>query len=377
MKTSMEKKIALVLTGGGARGAYQAGVLKGIGEILKKHNRQNPLSIFSGTSAGAINTMGFASFMAQKKDPFVELEKLWSDLNNDVIYKTDAWSFIKNSYRWLRSLTLSGRGTDYRLLSLFDASPLSHFLKNVIDFEALNFAIENKDIRALTVAAVSYTTGRSKTFFQTNFDDIRPWFREKRCGIKEKITLEHVLASSSIPLLFPPIKVGDDYYGDGSLRDYTPLSAPIKMGADKLFVIGVRKKDSEESKLAQEIPTPGRVLSVVLNGILLDALDLDYERLSRINETITALEEKQKTNLKPVDVFMITPSRMISEIAEEETSSLKGTLRYFVKGLGDLKDSADFISYILFESSYTKKLIELGRKDALAQEEAFLNFLNK
>lgn len=366
-------EFALVLTGGGARGAYQAGVLKGLGEIFQKNNKENPLSIYSGTSAGAINIAGITSFLAQNKDPYAQLVKLWSELNNDIIYKTDTWSFIQNSYRWARSLTMSGRGSDYRLLSLFDASPLAEFLNEILDFDAIHKAIEKKDIKAITVAAVSYATGMSKTFFETSYD-ISPWQREKRVGVKEKLTLEHVLASSSIPMLFPPVKVGQEYYGDGSLRDYTPLSAPIKMGANKLFVVGVRKRNAIDSDMTMNIPTPGRVLSVVLNGILLDALDLDYERLMRINQTVSHFKDPLRNNLKPVDVFLITPSRKISEIAEEETSSLKGTLRYFVKGLGNLKDSADFISYILFESSYTNKLIELGKHDALSREKEILDF---
>lgn len=363
----------LVLTGGGARGAYQAGVLKGLGEIFQKHNKENPLSVYCGTSAGAINIAGITSFIAQKKDPYSELVRLWGALNNDVIYRTDTWSFVQNSYRWARSLTMLGRGTDYRLLSLFDASPLAAFLKENIDFDAIHNAVDEKTIKAISVAAVSYATGMSKTFYDTSLE-IEPWKREKRVGVKERITLDHILASSSIPMLFPPIKVGNEYYGDGSLRDYTPLSAPIKMGANKLFVVGVRKRNAIDDDLTTHIPTPGRVLSVVLNGILLDALDSDYERLMRINETVTQLKEPKTSGLKPVDVFLVTPSRKISEIAEEETSSLKGTLRYFVKGLGNLKDSADFISYILFESSYTNKLIELGRHDALNREEEIMQF---
>ena len=369
----MSDEYAVVLTGGGARGAYQAGVLKGLGEILEKHNLQNPFSVYSGTSAGAINVAGFTSFLGENKDAFSELTKLWSDLNNDVIYRTDTWSFIQNSYRWMRSLSLGGRGTDYRLLSLFDASPLHELLKENLNFEAIHQAIENKKIKALSVAAVSYGTGVSKTFYETNDPSISPWVREKRIGVKERLSLEHILASSSIPMLFPPVKVGDEYYGDGSLRDYSPLSAPIKLGANKLFVVGVRKRNDQD-ELSEHIPTPGRILSVVLNGILLDALDLDYERLTHINSTLNHLSGPADNGLRPIDVLMITPSRKISEIAEEETSSLKGTLRYFVKGLGNLKDSADLISYILFETRYIQKLIELGRGDAHLQEKEILEF---
>lgn len=369
----MSNEYALVLTGGGARGAYQAGVLKGLGEILQKHNRENPFSIYSGTSAGAINIAGFASFVAENKNAFDELTRLWGSLNNDVIYRTDTWSFIQNSYRWMRSLSLGGRGTDYRLLSLFDASPLHELLGKSLNLDAIHQAIDAKTIKALSVAAVSYGTGISKTFYETNDESIKPWVREKRIGIKEKLTLEHILASSSIPMLFPPVKVGNEFYGDGSLRDYSPLSAPIKLGANKLFVVGVRKRNSAE-EISDHIPTPGRILSVVLNGILLDALDLDYERLTRINSTLNNVSHPIENGLKAIDVLMITPSRKISEIAEEETSSLKGTLRYFVKGLGNLKDSADLISYILFESNYTQKLIELGRHDAHLQEDQILSF---
>jgi len=260
------------------------------------------------------------------------------------------------------------------MLSLHDTAPLRKFIKRKINFKAIN-ELSNKNFRALAVTAVNYSNGTSLTSY-IGSSDCKDWKREKRLGKRTELSVSHIMASSAIPIVFPPVLNEGCYYGDGSLRDYTPLSPAIKLGAEKLFVVGVRKRITDESEVCS-LPTPARVLSMILNGILLDAVDLDYERLTRINRTIQKLPAGEKSELKKIEIFMITPSKVLSELAESEFNALEKTIQLLIKGLGNLKDSADIISYILFDKKYTSKLFELGKDDFLAQKDEFLDFIKK
>lgn len=365
-------KTALVLTGGGARGAYQAGVIAALMELLTPYGMNSPFEVLTGTSAGAINAALYATALGKEKNPGDELTRVWSSLKNSDIYRTDALELTSNSLNWLSSLTL-GRGTPAkRSLSLLNTLPLRKLLKNNIDFNAIDNVMEQGLIKSFAISAINYETGLSRTFYMSK-DEVRPWKREKREGILAKITHEHIMASAAIPLLFPPVFVENCYYGDGSLRDYSPLSPAIKLGASKLFVIGVRKRHMSHSKKCN-VPSPGKIISMVLNGILLDAVDLDFERLQRINHTLGQVPGNRTDNLKKVETYLMTPSTLISEIAANEADQMERFLKYLLRGLGDFKDSADLISYILFQSPYTKKLIALGKQDVKDDQHNILKF---
>ncbi len=369
------KKCGLVLTGGGARGAYQAGAISATLEICHENNIPWPFKIISGISAGGINACLLASKLDQANllDISHEIREVWSNISSDMVYKTSTFSLTMNGVRWLKSLSSGSLGTGQKSLSLLDTAPLRELLKKHINFSRIDEVMKQGLVEALSMNMVNYSTGLSQAFFQT-YRDIQPWKRVKREGNLARFTHEHIMATSAIPLIFPPIKIDKVHYGDGSLRDYTPLSPPIKLGAEKLFIIGVRTRN--QISIPREYPpTPGKILSIILNGILLDALDSDLERLVRINKTVASLGPVNNTGLRPIETFVMTPSRMLSEIAFEENLVMPKTIQFLINGLGNAREASDLISYILFEAPYTRRLIELGRQDVFDKKAEVIEFL--
>ncbi|MBT3983724.1 MAG: patatin-like phospholipase family protein [Bacteriovoracaceae bacterium] len=367
--------MGLVLTGGGARGAYQAGALSALLEIAQPHFKSWPFPVITGTSAGAINASYIASEildrpMAQLADDLVEL---WSDIKTRNVFRSDPVSVAWNGVKWMKMLSAGGLFPSKRGFALFNATPLRMFLERHMDISKIERSIARGALRGIGITSVCYNSGVSRTFYQGS-SELKDWHRTQRHGERHKIGLQHIMASASIPIFFPPIKIGEKFYGDGSLRDYTPLSPAIKMGAEKLIVIGVRKsyKHVEEHLGA---PGPAKIFSLILNGLLLDSLDLDLERLHRINQTVGGLDSPADFKLKKVDTLVLCPSQDIGGIAERHFDELPVSLKYFINGLGKPEDTADLISYILFESGFTGDLIELGRKDVYAQKKKVLDYL--
>lgn len=369
----------LVLTGGGARGAYQAGALSGILRLCHDQKLKFPFQYIHGISAGSINGayLGSTIYQGDLKNIAENLEKLWCGLQTKEVINTNSLSLTLNGLKWAKSLSLGGIRDTRESLYLLDNSPLKEFLKKNIDMTGIEKSITQGHLKSLSMSMTSYSQALSRTYFQGD-DDIAPWKRVKREGIKiNQLTIDHVMASSAIPIVFPPVQIGDSWYGDGSLRDYTPLSPAIKMGAQKLLVIGVRKW--EQSHRSKKTPTPAKILGTILNGILLDGLDTDIERLNRINQTISLLREnnlQDKTPLKEVETFVVTPSKILSEYAKNKFNLLPKTIQYLINGIGGKADSSDLVSYILFESAYTSELFQLGLKDIQDQKKSILKFLN-
>lgn len=371
------KKMALTLTGGGARGSYQAGVVAGLLEICAEENRPFPFKIFVGTSAGAIN----ASYLASKIKTLNGLElgnsiySLWGDLTSSHIYKTGTLQLAGNTLKWARGLTGGGHFRGRKNLSLLDTSPLSEFLDNIIDFKQLNDSLLDGTIEGLAITALCYNNNTTTTFFQSS-TNAQPWKRKKRIGIENIITKSHIHASSAIPFLFPSIKLDSHYYGDGSVRNYAPLGPGIKLGAEKLFVVGVKRVPNENT-IFEGQPGPARIFGTLLNGLLMDALDLDFERLDRINKILSSTTNLAQENLKPIEYFTILPSEDLGLLAEKHIKLLPPMVRYLLKGLGSAKEVSEIASYILFESSYTKLLLNLGIKDVKSQKDKILEFFDK
>jgi NTE family protein len=373
---------ALVLSGGGARGAYQAGVLTAVGELALKLKVKHPFKVYTGVSAGAIN----AGFIASEAEDFYnatqKLAKMWSELHSDQVFKTDAITLGKIGLSWVGELSfggLSGQGQNHSR-SLLDTSPLADLIRSNIHFSEIQENINKDIIHSVAVTALDYKTSESITFIQSK-PETEMWTRARRKSKATDLQTEHIVSSSAIPLLFTPGQSEGHYFGDGCVRNQMTLSPAIHLGAKSLFVIGVRKSDTiegSEHEVGSDVPpSVARVVNVLLNSVLLDGIEVDIERLNRINEFLKQVpaEHHEKLNFRPIDYVWIHPSEDIGAIAASMSSRLPRVIRYLLKGLGPLEDAAEIISYLLFEPDFCKKLIEIGYHDGMAQEKQITEFL--
>jgi NTE family protein len=369
----------LVLSGGGARGAYQAGVLKAVAEIALKNKVKNPFQIISGVSAGSIN----AAFVACGADDFVGATKrlceLWSNLTSDQVFKTDAVSLGKIGLSWVGELSLGGLSSGGAARSLLDTTPLAQLVEREIDFQKIDQHIKAGNLNAIALTAIEYQTSETITFVQGRIDTPM-WRRARRHSEKVDLRPDHVLASGAIPILFTPVKVGERYFGDGCIRNQMPLSPALHLGSQSLFAIGVRQwKANEPGEVipATKAPSVARVANVLLNSVLLDGVETDLERLHKINAFLRLVPEEHHENLnfRAVPYVSVHPNEDIGAIAATMSSRLPRVVRYLLKGLGPLEEAAEIISYLLFEPKFCKTLIDLGYEDAYALQDRIANFL--
>jgi NTE family protein len=375
----MQRKTGLVLSGGGARGAYQVGVMAAVSDILKSSGIEFKFDYYSGVSAGAIN----ASFLASKSDDLhsgcSQLVNLWKDLKSEDVFYTDAVNLGKIGLKWMGELSLGALTGTTPGRALLDTSPLRGLLEANLDYQAIERNLKEKHYSALAITAVDYQTSNSITFVQGR-NDLPTWNKARKISEKADIRAEHILASSAIPLLFPPVQVDERWFGDGCVRNTHPCAPVIYMGAEKLMVIGVRQVGMsayEERVLKSTLsPSVARVINVLLNAVLLDGIELDIERLIRVNNFIAKVpaEHRKELTYKPVDYFWISPSADIGEMAARKSSRLPRVIRYLIKGLGSLEEASEIVSYLLFDPSFCGQLIELGYEDAKKQEEEIKRF---
>ena len=368
-------QLGIVLTGGGARGAYQAGALKAIYTICQEQGILDAFPILTGNSAGAINASLLATYSDDLESGIAKMQDLWENLQPEDIYRTDLVSFTQIGSRWLRELVSGSLIKEKHSTSLLDTAPLMQLLKREISPEQISRNIKQKRLRGLAITAFNYSTGNSETFFSGD-QTIQSWQRTKRLGIRADISTRHIMASAAIPLLFPPVEMNSCSYGDGSIRNYTPLSPAIKLGADRLIVIGVRKKGGELIERHRAATNAARILSILLNAVLMDAIDLDAERLHHLNEVQSMLEGKGSMPLKRVELIMLQPSQDIGKIAREEAKHLPKLLRYMLQGLGTHEETSDLMSYLFFDPSFTRRLFRLGFEDAMKDAERLRTLLN-
>jgi NTE family protein len=371
---------ALILPGAGARGAYQVGVLKAIARLLPRHAR-NPFSVIVGTSAGAINAAVLASRASNFNVAVGEMERVWANFEARQVYRVDNWTMLKSSLHWLAALVFGGLGVRNPAF-LLDNSPLRELLQRNIDFDHIQRAVDRGYLDALAVTASAYTSSRSVTFFQ-GAERLRPWARVRRVGRPEPITVEHLMASAAVPFVFSPVKLGGEYYGDGAMRQRAPLSPAVHLGADRMLVIGVRDEHPDQEPpegAGEEMPTLGHLAGYMLDTLFMDGLYADLERISRINAIIEQLPQESLTGpvsrLRVLDTLVIVPKEDLRSVAERHARELPRGIRLLLGGLGAMNQGGrQLISYLLFESGYTRELIDMGYQDAMEMEEDLRAFI--
>jgi NTE family protein len=373
----------LVLTGGGARAAYQVGVLKGIAAILPR-TVYNPFPIICGTSAGAINALSIAARAGPFRLRTSKLEAIWRNLRASDVYRTDALAVATNFFHMAASLLHSGYGIG-RPISLLDNTPLREMLENYVKFDYLETAIGNGELEAIAISAMSYASGQSVTFFQGQ-QSIHSWNRARRRGEKTELTIDHLMASTAIPSLFPAVQLQGGYFGDGAVRQLKPISPALHMGAEQLLIIGVSNNATLANKAPQleHSPSIAQIMGHMFNSAFIDAVESDLETLRSINRLASVIPQSLKdnngiTDLNAVEVLSISPSQSIDRIAEEHIHELPRSLKLFLKLIGATAQGGgtSAASYLLFEPGFSRKLIALGLSDALAQEDAIRDFFDQ
>lgn len=368
--------IALLLTGGGARAAYQVGVLKAIASNVSR-NHGIPFPILSGTSAGAINSTALACYASCFHLGVKKLEWVWKNFSTEQVYKCDTISVMSHLAKGMMRNAQAEYAT-FTPMSWFNNQPLRLLLNELLDLHRIDQNILSGYLKAISINASSYTSGDSVCFFQAK-KEIDEWHRARRRGQKTSINVEHLMASAAIPLVFPTVGFNHGYYGDGSIHQLAPLSPPIHLGAKKIFIIGMSKPEGKIPCLPMDrVPSAGGIAGHLLDTIFNEALNSDLERLTRINDTIAMLEkgERKKVGLKPIKTLQINPSEDFNKIALKHYDSMPFAIRSLLKmvGIND-KTESSIISYLLFEQSYCRELIELGYKDGMAQIDEIIDFL--
>lgn len=367
-----ESTNALLLTGGGARAAYQVGVLKAIASKLPR-NQKSPFKVICGTSAGAINAVSMACHASCFHLGVKKTEWVWKNFKTEQVY-VGTWSgvfgYILKNY--LSKFFKSGK---FRATSLLNNTPLEKLLSGLVDYKRIDRNILTGHLDAISVAASSYSDGDCIAFFQSSGSD--EWQRAKRKGVKTVLTTRHLMASSAIPLLFPSVKVGNGYYGDGAIHQLSPLSPAIHLGANKILIIGVEEAKQDKYYGESEFhPNAATITGHLLDTIFTDSLNADVERMQRINSTLNHTSE-DKTGLKKVESLLINPSRCFNKIAAQHYNSMPSAIRFLLRLIGITKKSESaLISYLMFEKPFTQELIKLGFEDGIDQIDDIMAFLD-
>lgn len=377
----MEKRIALILTGGGARAAYQVGVLKAIAEFLPRR-AHSPFPIICGTSAGALNAATLAVNAGNFSMGVQYLVNTWKNFHANQIYRTDVVGVFNNTVLWLAGLIFSAIGINkLSQVSLLDNSPLVGLLEEMLPCEKIQESIDAGLLHALSITASGYGSGQSVTFYQ-GVKQLVPWQRTGRVGVAMEINIQHLLASAALPFIFPATLIHREYFGDGSMRQIAPISAALHLGATRVLIIGVTVNGYTEHPDRADIhdyPSLARIAGHALNSIFLDSMEVDLERLKKINDLVAIMpdEMRERANLRHVDVLAVSPSQPIEKIAERYAAELPWTIRLLLRLIGARQHSGGtLVSYLLTERKFCRALIDLGYQDALKRRDEIMDFLD-
>jgi NTE family protein len=357
-------QLGLVLTGGGARSAYQVGVLKGIAELLRRGSAC-PFPIITGTSAGAVSAVALASDAAHFRRSVLAIERVWRDFRVHQVFKADAASMLKSGLHWFMAF-LTGGWLVQPPHALFDNAPLWELLRLHLHFDGIPRSVYKTHLHAIGISATCYGDADSVTFFAAGAA-AEPWHRVYRKGVRATLTLDHLMASLSIPFLFRPVLLNDAYYGDGAMRQTSPLSPAILLGATRLMIIGVNDPVPTGASPPTVEPTFSQMFGFMLDSLFMDTLNANLERINRYNES---------AEMRPIETLVLTPSQDVNEIARRHLKELPRALRTLLRALG-AHNSANslLLSYLLFERGFTRELIAMGCQDARTRADEIREFL--
>lgn len=368
--TSNGDDVALVLTGGGARAAYQVGFLK----CLAQNMPNARLSIITGVSAGAINAVYLASHQGTLTEAVDGLENLWGNLDPEKIYRVGTMPLLASMVRWALRLVSGGARAVPEPASVLDVTPLRELLEKALvtadgEVQGIEQNLASGRLKALALSTLKYSTGQTVTWVQGRA--FQAWERPRRLGVRSGIRIDHVMASAALPLVFPAVEIGDSWYGDGGIRLATPLAPAIHLGADKILAIATRQRKSvtEASEPAfTGYPPPAQVAGTMLNAAFLDAIDQDEENLRRINRMLEHVPDDHSENLRPIRTLVLRPSRDLGELAADFEVKLPKAFRFLTRGWGTRETrSPDFLSLLMFQSDYLRELMAIGQSDAQAR----------
>ena len=371
--------LGVVMTGGGARAAYQVGLLR----YLARRFPDLQIPIITGVSAGAINAALLASHHGTFCQAVDELVGLWSSLTVKDVFRVDARSLGWNALKWARQLASGGRGGVPRVQGLVDTSPLRIFLAEALhavdgELTGVQYNLARRRLKAIALSTSSYNTGRSVTWIQGR--DIREWERPQRSSANTTLTVDHVMASSALPLFFPAVQIGDTWYGDGGVRLAAPLSPALHLGAGRILAISTRYDRSRREAATPMVagyPPPAQVMGVLMNSIFLDLLDQDAYRLERLNRLLARVPPDEREGLRHVNLLVLRPSVDLGQLANQYEPQLPPAFRFLTRGLGTRDTSSpDALSLILFQPDYLSRLIEIGEADAEARADEIAEFLH-
>ena len=367
---------ALVLSGGGARGAYQAGVLRGLLDLglLQGDSR---VDVVVGASAGALNGAAMAASADHPEEGVATLERLWSTIEPQRVFRTDVRSLGGIGARWVRDLSFGGVLRHVAPKALLDTAPLRALLAEHIRFERIDANVESGVLRAFAVPATNLYTADGVFFVDTRAD-VPLWQRGRFSIERTRIRVEHLMASSAIPVFFPSVEIEGRHFGDGSIRNTAPLSPAIHLGAERIVAVGVRRAGLPPEKATagrRAPPTIAQIAGALLDAVMLDAIEVDVEHSDRVNASVlTCATQDPREPFRWVDVLWLSPSGGFAKIAAELADRIPAVVRYLMRGLGPDDATSELASYLLFDAAYCNRLMEIGRADVQARRDELLAF---